>query len=185
MIEKTLKFVLFAALAALMAPVAAPYLGELAAVVADRPDGAVPALGYRAEVKADQPADEAMSSGRTVSLKADGRGHFEAEALVNGRRLQTIVDTGATSVVLRNEDAARLGVYPLPNDYTVAVSTASGIAKAARVVLEEVRIGQVRVRQVDALVMPPKTLSTNLLGMTFMKRLAKVEMKNGQLILKE
>jgi aspartyl protease family protein len=185
MIEKTLKLVLVAAFAALLAPVAAPYLGELAAVVADRPDGAVPALGYRAEVTPEQARDESQSSGRSVSLKADGRGHFEAEAVINGRRLQTVVDTGATSVVLRSEDAARLGVYPLPNDFKITVSTAAGLAKAARVMLEEVRIGQVRVRQVEALVMPPKTLSTNLLGMSFIKRLAKVEMKDGRLVLKE
>jgi aspartyl protease family protein len=184
MIEKTLRFVLYAALAAIMAPVAAPYLGELAALVADRPDRAVPALGMRAEVS-PAPRAETPPSGRAVSLKADGRGHFEADAVVNGRRVATLVDTGATSVVLRAADAARIGLRPLPIDFDVPVVTANGAAKAARVVLDEVRLGQVRVRQVEALVMPDRLLSTNLLGMSFLKRLGRVEMRDGRLILTE
>lgn len=184
MIEKSLRFVLYAALAVLMAPVAAPYLGEFAAMVADRPDRAVPALGLRAEVT-PPPRGEIRPSGRSVLLKGDSRGHFEVEALVNGRRLPVMVDTGATAVALRHEDAGKLGVRPLPNDYTVTISTANGNAKAARVVLDEIRIGQVRVRHVEALVTPPKVLATNLLGMTFLKRLARVEMKDGQLVLTE
>lgn len=183
MIEKTLKLVLYAALAAIMAPVATPYLGEFAAFIADRPDRAVPSLGLRAEVTPD--AGLPPPSGRAVTLKSDSRGHFEADATINGRRVAILVDTGATSVALRAEDAAKLGVRPLPNDYTVPLATANGLAKGARVVLDEVRIGQVRVRNVEAIVMPPKALSTNLLGMAFLKRLARVEMKNGRLVLTE
>lgn len=183
MIEKSLKFVLYASLAALMAPAAAPYLGEFAAVVADRPDRAVPALGLRAEVTPEPRV--APPSGRSVMLRADTRGHFEADATVNGKRLAILVDTGATSVAIRAEDAAKLGVRPLPADYTVPLATANGLSKGARVILDEVRIGQVRVRHVEAIVMPPRSLSTNLLGMAFLKRLARVEMKDGRLILTE
>lgn len=184
MIEKSLKFVLYAAFAVLLAPVAAPYLGELAAVVADRPDRAVPALGYRAEA-VPEPRQTLPPSGRAVALKADGRGHFEADATINNRRIPVLVDTGATSVAIRAEDAGKLGLRPMPNDYTVPINTANGLARGARVVLDEIRIGQVRMRNVEAIVMPPKALNTNLLGMTFLKRLARVEMKEDRLLLTE
>ena len=117
-----------------------------------------------------------------MTLESDSRGHFQAEAAINGRTAVVLIDTGATSVALRAEDAGRFGLKAiLPADYTVPIATANGTTRAARVTLDEVRIGSVRVRKVEALVMPERTLATNLLGMSFIRRLSNVEMAAGRL----
>lgn len=187
MIQKLLRAVLLACFAVLLAPIAMPYLVDFSAWVADRPDGSIPtAVGYGAAEGDGRGGGTATRlSGRAVVLRADQRGHFEVDARVNGTPIAVMVDTGATSVALRYEDAARLGLRPLPSEFDVPIATANGTTKAARVMLGEVRIGDVRVRQVEALVVPAKALTTNLLGMSFIRRLGKVELKGDRLVLAE
>ncbi len=116
-------------------------------------------------------------------IAADAHGHFWTNALVNGQSLKVVVDTGATIVSIRNEDAAALGVYLQPADYTVPVSTANGAARMAPVKLREIQIGSILLYDVDALIGEPGALSANLLGMTFLSRLSRVEMDQGALLL--
>ena len=67
---------------------------------------------------------------RSVKLNRADNGHFEVEARVDGRRLEFIVDTGASHIALRESDAARLGIRPVPRDYTVKVD-AGGLMPGA------------------------------------------------------
>lgn len=120
---------------------------------------------------------------RLAAVKADPLGHFATTAFLNGHRLTVLVDTGATSIALRYEDASQLGLVTPSLRFDAPVSTANGVVRAARVVVREVRIGDVRVRDVEALVVPARALATNLLGMSFMKRLNRVELKGDRLLL--
>ena len=93
----------------------------------------------------------AASSGyRTVTLSSDGRGHFQVEARVDGRSIDFMVDTGASSIALRESAAAKLGIHPAARDYTVKMQTANGVGKAARVQLDRVEINGITVRDVAA-----------------------------------
>jgi aspartyl protease family protein len=168
---------------ALMSPAYVPLLMHVVAFVTERPVAMdTRAVGYRVEEGTGATERVMESRGRMVTLRADPRGHFQAEAAINGRTIPVMVDTGATSVALRHEDLGRLGLRPLlPSDYTVPIATANGAARAARVTLGEIRVGDVRVRNVEALVMPEKALGTSLLGMSFIKRLRNVEMTGGRL----
>ncbi|WP_333823195.1 retropepsin-like aspartic protease family protein [Pinisolibacter sp.] len=183
MYRNALRLTLFGAMAALMSPAWVPWLLHVVAFVTERPVAMeTRAVGYRVEEGAGATARVLPSHGRTVTLKSDSRGHFLTEAAINGRAVAVMVDTGATSVALRNEDAAAIGVRPLlPSDYTVPIATANGTARAARVTLTEVRVGAVRVKNVEALVMPERALGTNLLGMSFIRRLRNVELASGRL----
>lgn len=183
MYRNALRLTLLGALLALMSPAWVPSLLHVVAFVTERPVAVDSrAVGYRVEEGTGAPARVVSVGGRRVTLKADSRGHFQAEAAINGRSVPVMVDTGATSVALRHEDAAMLGVRPLlPSDYTVPIATANGTARAARVTLSEVRIGEVRVKNVEALVMPERALGTNLLGMSFIRRLRNVELAGGRL----
>src|SRR5439155_23967909 len=107
---------------------------------------------------------------RSVTLNRADNGHFEVEARVDGRRLDFIVDTGATHIALRESDAARLGIRPIPRDYTARVNTENGEGRAARVELRSVEIGGIVVRDLLAFVHPDEALSVNLLGMSFLSR---------------
>ena len=121
---------------------------------------------------------------RSVSVNRADNGHFEVEARVDGRRLDFIVDTGATHIALRESDAARLGIRPVPRDYTVRVNTANGEGRAARVELRSVEIGGIVVRDLPAFVHPDEALSVNLLGMSFLSRVRWTH-DRGKLVLEQ
>ena len=94
-----------------------------------------------------------------MTLSPGRDGHFWTEARVDGRRLELVVDTGASQIALRASDAARLGLHPLPRDYNVKVATANGITRAAPVELRMVELGNIVVRDV-----PPSFIPTRHWG---------------------
>jgi aspartyl protease family protein len=120
-------------------------------------------------------------SGGTVRLSADRNGHYFTEAEINNRRLGVLVDTGATFVALRYEDARSLGLVFPGDAFDVGIRTANGNGRARRVQIRSVSIGPITVRDVDALVLEQGALGTNLLGMSFLKRLARFEVQRGKL----
>jgi len=103
---------------------------------------------------------------------------------VDGRRLELVVDTGASAVALRASDAARLGIHPSERDYSIKVATANGITRAALVQLRMVEVGNIVVRDVPALVHGDDALGVNLLGMTFLSKLRWTH-ERGKLILEQ
>jgi aspartyl protease family protein len=125
------------------------------------------------------------TSSRSLTLESGQDGHYPAEARIEGRRVDFIVDTGASLVILRESDAARLGIRPMRSDYTATVSTANGKIKAARASLDRVELGGITVENVQALVLPDEALWKNLLGMSFLSRLKRYEVANGRMVLEQ
>jgi len=107
-----------------------------------------------------------------VTLAADARGHFVTEGTVNGNPVRFLVDTGATSVVLPGRDAERLGLDYRKGERGLN-QTANGVVATYRVTLDSVRVGDIEVSAVDAVVIE-QGLNIALLGMSFLNR---VEMK--------
>ena len=155
--------------------------GVVAARLADR---SVPIAASPSAMAAAQEPAPAASNSRTVTLSRSGDGHFRTEARVDGRRLELIVDTGASQIALRASDAARLGIHPTPRDYNVRVSTANGITRAALIQLQRVEVEDIVVRDVAALVQPDEALGVNLLGMSFLSRVRWTH-ERGKLILEQ
>lgn len=112
---------------------------------------------------------------QAVRIRRRGDGHFTVNAKVNGASMSMLVDTGASSVVLRQADAARLGVDTSRLRFNVPVQTANGVTYAAHVRLNGISVGPIVVEGVDALVAKPGALRENLLGMTFLSRLRSYE----------
>jgi aspartyl protease family protein len=123
--------------------------------------------------------------GSVVQIKAGRNGHFNTEAEVNGRPVEVMIDTGATMVALSYEDAERAGLYLNDSDFTGAVTTANGVARVAPVTLDRVSIGDITVRDVPAAVTEPGRLKTSLLGMSFLNRLSRFDMRSGVLVLQD
>jgi aspartyl protease family protein len=172
-------------IAAVVLAVSGSYMAKVADRMSDA-DALAKAQSRAKVMNAYAAMDPEPQSGlRTVSLPADSRGHFQADARVDGRDIGFMVDTGATVIALTEKDAARIGIRPFAGDYTVNVTTANGPAKAARAKIGSIDIGGVVVRDVDALVMPDKELGTNLLGMTFLSRLKRFEYSGGKLVLEQ
>jgi aspartyl protease family protein len=108
---------------------------------------------------------------RTASIPRGANGHFEADAYVDGRRMGFMIDTGASVIALRQQDAARLGIRPAQRDFTARVTTANGVVLAAPTEIETVELGGVLVHNVAAVVLPDEALAQNLLGMSFLSRI--------------
>ena len=135
------------------------------------------------QAKANLP--RASGSGSVVEIAAARNGHFFTEAEIDGRPINIMVDTGATMVALSYEDAERAGIYVNASDFTHSVSTANGRARIAPVMLQSVSIGEITVRDVPAAVSEPGRLRTSLLGMSFLGRLSRFDMRPGLLVLQD
>ncbi len=120
-----------------------------------------------------------------VELSVGRDGHYHADAEINGRSAHVLVDTGASLVALTYEDAEAAGIFVKPSDFTHRSNTANGVAKFAPVVIDRIAIGDVTVRNVQAAVSERGKLGVTLLGMAFLNRLSRVEMREGKLVLQD
>lgn len=158
--------------------------GTYMAQMADKISSAAPAKAAAVKAAAVTVAQaQPDNGGRTVKIPRDQRGHFQTDGRIDGQRLSFMVDTGASVIALTENDAARIGKRPSRSDYNAVVSTANGQVKAARVRLASVDIGGLVVRDVDAMVLPDGVLSENLLGLSYLSKLKRFEMANGQMVL--
>lgn len=132
-----------------------------------------------------QPLPRASAGFGAVDLPPEQGGHYFAPVEIEGTRLRMMVDTGATVVALSADDAEKIGLRPMPADFSVPVQTANGVAYAARARLREARIGTIALRDVDALVLPRAVASQSLLGMSFLKRLSGFGYEAGRLVLRQ
>ena len=102
-------------------------------------------------------------------LTADARGHFYSTGNINGSTVRFLVDTGASMISLGAGDARRIGVDPAKGVPGVA-NTANGQTVVSRVKLNSVRVGEIELNNVDALV-HQHDLPVTLLGMSFLNRM--------------
>jgi aspartyl protease family protein len=105
-----------------------------------------------------------------VKIWADSRGSYNTVGSINGRMVEMLVDTGATSVAMSEAEAKRLGIpYRIKGEKT-GVRTASGFARAYAVTLDQVQVGELTVQQVQAVVVEGDSPHQVLLGMSFLGR---------------
>lgn len=126
------------------------------------------------------------SDGRiSVVLEKMANGHFEVRAQVNGIPIQVMIDTGATSTVLSALDAVKIG-YELNNlSFSTPIMTANGRANAARITLNEIRIGDITRYNLPILVAEPGRLDQSLLGMNFISTLSGFDIRGQRLTLRD
>jgi clan AA aspartic protease (TIGR02281 family) len=118
----------------------------------------------------------------TQVYRDDRSGHYLVDGTVNGAPTRMLVDTGATFVVLSLEDARAAGIDRARLSFTERVTTANGEAPVARTTLRELRLGQLSVEQVPAMVVDAP-LHVSLLGMSFLSRLDGYTIREGVLTL--
>ena len=133
----------------------------------------VEAGGKRVVLRMDTPASIGGTgggggNGSRIVLPADSRGHFMTQGAINGRTVNFMLDTGATSVAMSAADAQRIGL-----DYSkgqpVRMNTANGVAAGYRLRLGSVRVGDVEVYDIDAVV-TEQSMPFVLLGNSFINR---------------
>lgn len=129
--------------------------------------------GKRVNLRMDTPVSiggggATGGAGNRVVLSADSRGHFMTQGAINGRPVTFMLDTGATTVAMSVADAQRIGL-----DYSkgqpVQINTGNGVAPGFRLRLDSVRVGDVEVYDIDAIV-SPQGMPFVLLGNSFINR---------------
>ncbi len=115
-----------------------------------------------------------FNASSSVTLVADTRGHFMTAGSINGAIMQFLVDTGATMISIGISDARRIGVNYLAGERGTT-RTANGVARVYRVKLDTVKVGDITLTNVDALVHESE-MPFVLLGMSFLTR---VEMRQA------
>jgi len=113
-------------------------------------------------------AAAADGSGK-VLMTADNQGHFYTTGTVNGVSVRFLVDTGATMISLGASDARRIGL-DFNRGQKGMTQTANGQSVVSKIQLDTVRIGDVSLHNVDALIHQTE-MPMALLGMSFLNRM--------------
>ena len=133
-----------------------------------------------APVSVGQPI--ATPNGARIVLSADSGGHFMSQGHINSRPVQFLVDTGATAIGISVADAERIGLEYKKGE-PVNVGTANGVARGWRIRLASVRLNDVEVREVEAVV-TPNTMPFVLLGNSYLSRF-QMTRNNEQMVLEK
>ncbi|MBD3663386.1 retropepsin-like aspartic protease family protein [Sulfitobacter aestuariivivens] len=145
--------------------------------------GGAAAVGLWEDIRRD--ADRAqigVTREGTIIVPRAFDGHYYLSAAVNGANVRFVVDTGATDLVLTQDDAARAGLNPETLAYQGRANTANGEVRTAYVRLDEVRLGPASDYDVPAVVNAGE-MNQSLLGMGYLQRWGRIEIANNELIL--
>ncbi|MDQ0421398.1 aspartyl protease family protein [Peteryoungia aggregata LMG 23059] len=112
-------------------------------------------------------------------------GHFETSVDIGPVSVPVLIDTGASSVALRFEDAVRIGIDPADLRFTRTVLTANGRASAAPLRIPELRLGPIVRTDIEAVVLEEGRLDQSLLGMSFLSTLSSLQMQTDELRLRD
>ncbi|WP_370630209.1 TIGR02281 family clan AA aspartic protease [Xenophilus sp. Marseille-Q4582] len=129
--------------------------------------------GKRLTLRMDSPVSIGGSGGgggggSRIVLTADSRGHFLTPGTINGRTVHFMLDTGATTIAMSAADAQRIGL-DASKGQPVQMRTANGVTTGSRVRLHSVRVGDVEVFDVEAIV-SQQPMPFVLLGNSFINR---------------
>lgn len=151
---------------------------EEIAFVGNRVAGELLPAGYGTVI------EDPASGDIAVRIRQHAQGQFIARTAVNGASVTMLVDTGASTVVLKPADARNAGIDTDSLRFTIPVRTANGTTFAAPVRIRTLSVGPIRLDDVEALVAKPGNLNVSLLGMSFLRRLRSYEFSGSFLTLR-
>lgn len=122
-------------------------------------------------------------SGTSTVIPLSSDGHYWIRALVNGRELDFLVDTGATYTSLSEGAAETARLEPDNSKAPAMLNTANGVIEARFGRIGEMRFGTITARQLDAIILPGSSGETNVIGMNLLSQLGSWRVENDQLIL--
>ncbi|MGR3839589.1 MAG: retropepsin-like aspartic protease family protein [Cognatishimia sp.] len=128
------------------------------------------------------PPQVSYSEDGTIEIPKSYDGHFYVTALVNGAKIDFVVDTGASDLVLSQKDAITAGLDVENLDFYGRAMTANGEVRTAPVRLDSVALGAFDDKNVRARV-NGGDLDISLLGMSYLNRYPTITMTRNQLTL--
>lgn len=119
-----------------------------------------------------------------VMVNADNRGSFYANGQINGRSVRFLLDTGASSVAMNENQARSLGLDYADKNKRIMVATAGGNQTGYRITLKQVSVGGISLTNVQGVVIKGNSPAVTLLGMTFLGQL-ELEHKQNLMVLRK
>lgn len=110
-------------------------------------------------------------------------GHFYTDAMVNGRPVRFLIDTGATGVALTAGDARNIGLPFSPGEFTVIGKGASGDVRGKLVTIDRIAIGDIEATRVPGAIID-EGLEVSLLGQSFLSRVSSVSIADNRMTLR-
>jgi aspartyl protease family protein len=144
--------------------------------------GVIAGVGLWSDIRDDvMPRQSVVNSG-TIEVPRGTDGHYHLVLMVNGTTIPFVVDTGASGIVLSQEDARRVGIDPGALAYAGTANTANGVVRTARSRVNQMQLGEIIDRDVTVYVNEGQ-MDGSLLGMDYLQRFSRIEIANGKLIL--
>lgn len=143
--------------------------------------GLLIAYGFKDTLQSQlYPRQGVAVSENTIALPRARDGHFYADVLVNNQRISFLVDTGASGIVLRREDAEKIGIHTAGLNYFGTAYTANGKVRTAFVKLDTMELAGIRDFDITASV-TDGDMDISLLGMAYLDRFERFEITGDQL----
>ena len=144
--------------------------------------GVIAAAGLWPAIRDEVAPRQSYSSTGSLEVPRGLDGHYHVTMGVNGQPLSFVVDTGASDIVLSQDDARRVGIEPGSLAYLGRAQTANGTVPMARVTLDEVSVGGEVEHGVPASVNGGE-MTGSLLGMSYLGRFGRISIENDTLTL--
>lgn len=119
---------------------------------------------------------------RVVTIPRNAKLQYQTNAIINGRGVLVLVDTGANVIAINASQAKALGINYSEDGIPSQVETASGVVAAHSVTLQSVNVGGLQVDNVRAAVVEGDYPATVLLGMSYLRHV-KLQEHDGTLSL--
>lgn len=145
--------------------------------------GVMAGYGLWSDIRLDVMPQQMVSEAGAIEVPRASDGHYYLTLSINRTPVRFMVDTGASGMVLGDEDARRLGIEPESLMYLGEARTANGVVRTARVTLPEVELGPFLNRDFRAYVTEGE-MPGSLLGMDYLGQF-RMEFAEGRLILRQ
>ena len=122
------------------------------------------------------------AGGKLINIPMGSNGHFFTDGFVNGHSVKFMVDTGASAIAIGRFDADRLGLDYKNRGTPVQMGTANGVVTGQRITIAQLRIGEVLVHDIEAVIGPNMPFA--LLGNNFLSRF-NMQRNNDMMVLEK
>ena len=143
--------------------------------------GAAAGYGLWGDIRGSILPDQTVTQSGQIEVPRAQDGHCYLTLVIDGTKIEFLADTGASTVVLSDRDARKLGIDLDGLAYLGQAETANGVVRTANVSLKDVELGPYRDRQINASV-TKGAMEVSLLGMDYLG-LYRIEIDQGKMIL--
>jgi aspartyl protease family protein len=123
------------------------------------------------------------AAGPEVVIARSSDHHYYADAVVNGRPVHFMIDTGASETALTEADAQQIGLQVDPGKYEVIGDGASGMVRGQYVELKSIDLNGIRQENAKAVIVPGASVS--LLGQPFLEKVDEIVIRKSEMRLRE